>query len=100
MVLLEEHGHTVFPVHPSLGEVEGRKVYASLGDIPETIDTVTVYLSARNSNPLTEDLRAMQPRRIIFNPGAENEELAETLRADGVDVVEGCTLVMLKTGQF
>ncbi len=39
-------------------------------------------------------------RRVIFNPGAENPELAERLRQHGKEVLEACTLVLLSTGQF
>ena len=52
------------------------------------------------STPLIEAIVAAWPRRIIFNPGAENEELAAAAREAGIEVVEGCTLVMLRTGTF
>lgn len=35
-----------------------------------------------------------------MNPGAENFALAEKAEAAGIEVVEGCTLVMLQTGEF
>ena len=35
-----------------------------------------------------------------MNPGAENETLAEKARDHGIEVIEGCTLVMLRTGTF
>jgi len=37
---------------------------------------------------------------VIFNPGAENPDLAERLRKQGVETLEACTLVLLRTGQF
>ncbi|HQY12539.1 MAG TPA: CoA-binding protein, partial [Ferruginibacter sp.] len=43
---------------------------------------------------------SLHPKRIIFNPGAENEELADLARANGIQPVEACTLVLLSTGQF
>ncbi len=35
-----------------------------------------------------------------MNPGAENEELAAAASSAGIEVVEACTLVMLKSGLF
>ena len=35
-----------------------------------------------------------------MNPGAENHELRKAAEAQGIEVVEGCTLVMLRTGTF
>jgi hypothetical protein len=45
-------------------------------------------------------LKTIKPRRVIFNPGTENPRLARSLRADGIEVEEACTLVLLQTGQF
>jgi hypothetical protein len=42
----------------------------------------------------------LQPKRVIFNPGTENPELMKQLAAEGIEVEEACTLVMLHTGQF
>lgn len=98
--LLEEKGHRAFAVHPTLKELEGRPVYASLGDVPEPVDTVTLYVNASVSTKLAEALWAARPRRIIFNPGAENPELELQARERGILPVEACTLVLLKTGQF
>lgn len=100
LMMLEEHGHKVFPVHPALDEIEGRKVWPSLEALPEPVDTVTLYLSAANSDKLADQLLACAPRRVIFNPGAENPALADRLREAGCEPVEACTLVMLRMGQF
>jgi len=49
---------------------------------------------------LIDEIVAAKPQRIILNPGAENEELAAAASGAGIEVVEGCTLVMLRTGLF
>jgi len=98
--MLREKGHTPFPAHPALSMVDGIPVWSSLRAIPEPIDTVTVYLSARNQEAIANDLLDGGMRRVIFNPGAENPELAERLRQHGKEVLEACTLVLLSTGQF
>jgi len=98
--MLGEKGHVVFPVHPGLDDIEGIHVYKSLEDIPDPLDTITVYLSAANSDRIAESILESRPRRVIFNPGAENPELEARLQAEGVNVVEACTLVLLSTGQF
>jgi len=97
---LREHGFKTFPIHPVYEEIDGIKAYKSLDDITEPIDTITIYLSAANSTPLIDDILKSGARRVIFNPGTENNELSRTLKENGIEVVEGCTLVMLSTGQF
>ncbi|HOB99400.1 MAG TPA: CoA-binding protein [Verrucomicrobiota bacterium] len=98
--MLREKGHVPYPVHPALAAVDGIPAWTSLRAIPEPIDTVTVYLSARNQEAIANDLLGGGARRVIFNPGAENPELAEQLRQRGKEVLEACTLVLLSTGQF
>lgn len=100
VVLLRELGHAVYPVHPSLLEIDGIRVYASIRDIPDTIDTISMYLSPQNQASISEDIVKSGARRVIFNPGAENPGLSERLEKAGAEVLNACTLVMLKTGQY
>jgi predicted CoA-binding protein len=100
MKMLLEYGHHPVPVNPAFAEVLEKKCYRSIAEVPGPIDTVTLYLGAARSEPLIADILAANPRRIIFNPGAENSHLVLEAKARGIETVEGCTLVMLRTGQF
>lgn len=64
------------------------------------VDTVTLYLNPTNQIPYYDYILNLRPKRIIFNPGTENEELYEMARNKGIEPVEACTLVMLSTGQY
>jgi predicted CoA-binding protein len=98
--LLREYGHRPIPINPAFPEILGEKCYATISDAPPPIDTITLYLGEARSNPLIDEIIKAKPRRIIMNPGAENFALAEKAEVAGIEVVEGCTLVMLRTGQF
>lgn len=100
IVLLKEMGFPVVPVHPALPEIEGLSVAKRLGDIEHDIHTLTLYVGAKHLPPLVDEILRMRPQRVIFNPGTENTGVIEALRQSGIECVEGCTLVMLKTGQF
>jgi predicted CoA-binding protein len=100
VMMLHELGHAVYPVHPTLTAIEGIPVFAAMRLIPVPLDTVTVYLSAANQAQVAEEMLACRPRRVIFNPGAENPALAARLREAGIEALEACTLVLLKTGHF
>lgn len=100
VMLLKEHGHIPFPVHPALREIEGIPASASLRALPVKPDVVSVYLSAANQEKIAADILDCGARRVIFNPGAENPELAAKLTAAGIEALNACTLVMLRTGQF
>jgi predicted CoA-binding protein len=98
--LLQDFGHKPLPVHPQLREILGYKVYSSLTEVPGPVDTLTMYVNPGVSSDLKEDILKLKPKRVIFNPGSENAPLAEELKMAGVDVVENCTLVMLRSGSF
>jgi len=71
-----------------------------LSDIDEPVDTLTIYVNEKISSGEYENILKLKPRRVVFNPGAENAELAEKLRKEEFEVVEACTLVLLRTEQF
>jgi predicted CoA-binding protein len=66
----------------------------------ENVDTVTLYLNSNNQKQYYDYILSLKPKRIIFNPGAENDELEELASKNGIQTMEACTLVMLGTGQF
>ncbi len=98
--LLAEKGHAVFPVHPALAAIDGVPAFKQLADIPVPIHTLTVYVGPERSTGLAAAILAARPRRVVFNPGAENPGLAQQLQAAGIEVCNACTLVLLRTGQF
>lgn len=98
--MLLSHGFRPIPVSRSGQDILGLKGYASVADIPDRVDTVTMYLSPTKQAPVIRDILAIRPRRVIFNPGAENPDAAAVLRQQGISVEEACTLVLLATGQF
>jgi predicted CoA-binding protein len=100
MQMLKAHGHRAIPVNPAFGEVVGETCYKSIKEVSEPIDTVTMYIGSARSEPLVQDIVEAHPRRIIFNPGSENEHLATRAEAAGIEVVRACTLVMLQTWKF
>lgn len=101
--LLKEYGHETFLVHPGLKEIDGETVYRSPAEIKQNgfqIDTVTMYVNKNISAALQNELLELKPRRVIFNPGAENAELFRELEQAGISALNACTLVLLRTGQY
>jgi uncharacterized protein len=66
----------------------------------DAVDTVTLYLNANHQKEYYEYILSLKPKRIIFNPGAENDELLSLAKKNDIQPVEACTLVMLSTGQY
>ena len=101
ILMLRENGHEVIPVHPVETEIEGIKVINKLEQLqPGSVDTITFYVSPHLSSSLEEVIINLKPSRVIFNPGSENPKLIDSLPKAGIEVIQACTLVMLRTNQF
>jgi uncharacterized protein len=91
--------------HPvvAVGKKEGRvaDVQISKDHVPESgVDTITLYLNPKNQVEYYDYIMNLAPKRIIFNPGTENDHLMKMAEANNIKPVVGCTLVMLSTGQY
>ncbi|HEY8399271.1 MAG TPA: CoA-binding protein [Flavihumibacter sp.] len=96
---LRNKKHEVIAVGKRPGRVEDVPIQTGLPELVG-VDTVTLYLSPANQRAYYDYILSLKPKRIIFNPGAENPELAELARNNHIYPQEACTLVLLSTGQF
>jgi uncharacterized protein len=96
---LRQYGHPVVAVGKKpgiLGDVEINKEKKPW----DNVDTVTLYLNPRHQKEYYDYILSLKPKRIIFNPGAENDELADLAEKNNIKTMEACTLVMLSTNQY
>lgn len=99
--MLKEYGHPIVPLGVKSGEVLGEEILdIRKRPVIKDVDTVTLYLSPSNQEGWYDYLLDLKPKRMIFNPGTENEELESLARDRGIEVAEACTLVLLRSGQF
>jgi predicted CoA-binding protein len=98
--LLLEKGYQTTPVHPKLERIEGLPVAASLRAVRQPVDTLSLYVGPQRLVPLTDDIIALRPGRVIFNPGSESRDLVQRLEQAGIPWLDACTLVLLRIGTF
>jgi predicted CoA-binding protein len=96
---LRRNGHSVVAVGRRNTVVDDVAVTKEKEPVSD-IDTVTLYLNAGHQREYYDYILSLKPKRIIFNPGAENEELEELARENNIQPMEACTLVLLSTGQY
>ena len=99
VVSLSNHGQEVVAVGLKDGKILNISITSEKKFIPD-VDTVTMYVGAKNQPAWYDFILSLKPKRIIFNPGAENDELAKIAEKNGIEVVEACTLVMLSIGNY
>lgn len=96
---LQRHGHPIVAIGNKEGDVGDVHITKETPEMDD-IHTVTLYLNPTNQKPYYNYILSLNPKRVIFNPGTENDELIDALRKQGAQALEACTLVMLNTGQF
>jgi predicted CoA-binding protein len=96
---LSAHNHPVIAVGRKEGKVG--EVAIHKGRVEEAgVDTVTLYLNPKNQVEYYDYILNLHPKRIIFNPGTENDELIKKAKENNIEPFIGCTLVMLSMGQY
>ena len=96
---LRAHNHPVTAIGRRTGQVAD--VNITKDHLPEDgVDTITLYLNPKNQVEYYDYILNLHPKRIIFNPGTENEELIRKAQENNIKPVIACTLVMLGTGQY
>ncbi len=98
--LLVEKGYTTIPIHPNLKVIDNIQVLNNMDNITVDIDTITLYLSPTLLENYLEAILNLKVRRVIFNPGTESYKAKKIFENAGIETVEACTLVMLRTNQF
>jgi len=96
---LRSHGHPVVAIGRRVARVADTNIVTQKEQVDD-IDTVTLYMNEKHQQEFQDYILSLKPKRIIFNPGAENDKLAELARAQGIQTMEACTLVMLSTNQY
>ena len=98
MIKLKENNYEVFAFGNRPGKVIGIEILTEFPN--KDMDTLTLYLNSKNQKQYYNNIINSNPKRIIFNPGAENKELSIIARKKGIEVINACTLVMLSIGNF
>ncbi len=97
--MLNEHHHPILALGTRTGEVDGIKIQKEI-DKNEEVHTITMYVGPKNQPAYFELITQLKPQRLLLNPGTENPEMEKLAKENNIEVIHGCTLVMLSTGQY
>ena len=96
---LFEAGIEVVPMGIKEGKIGNIKIVPPLTP-QKGIHTISLYLSIEKQDKYKDFIIKLKPKRLIFNPGAENKILAEKLNTEGIFWENSCNLVLLSTNQY
>jgi predicted CoA-binding protein len=87
MKTLMAAGFNVIPVTPREPRILGRTTYATLADIPESVDIVDVFRRAEDTPAIADDAVKIGAKVLWLQLGITSEEAAARARAGGLAVV-------------
>lgn len=96
---LIECQHGIYMIGNRAGELFEQVIEKEKLDYTD-VDTVTMYVSAKNQSSYYDYIISLKPRRVIFNPGTENPEFETQLTDNGIASEVACTLVLLATNAY
>ena len=96
---LKAKEYSVLALGLKAGEIHGETIHTTKEDWPD-IDTVSLYVGPAHQANYIEYIIRLNPRRVIFNPGTENPDFENRLKAEGIFAERACTLVLLSTNQY
>jgi predicted CoA-binding protein len=97
--MLKSADHPVEAVGLREGDISGVKITKDLKHF-DGVDTVSLYVGPRNQDYWKDYIKDLKPKRVIFNPGTENDDFQDELTKEGIEVEEACTLVLLSMGSY
>ncbi len=91
------HGRVAFPVNPRERQVLGIRCVATLRDLPEAVEAVSIVTPPAVTERIVEDAAAAGARRVWMQPGAESPRAVARAKELGLDVIAGgpCLIVEL-----
>ena len=96
---LQSKNIDVVPLGIRTGRIKGLEIIKGK-PVLENIHTVSLYVGPLAQQNYHDYIIALQPKRVIFNPGTEHSDFAKRCEQNHIEAVEACTLVMLATGQY
>ncbi len=96
---LTKNNHPVIAIGRKEGKIGETPIITQHPQLTD-VDTITLYLNSTHQKEYYDYIFSLNPKRIIFNPGTENDELYTMAKAKGIQPIEACTLVLLSTGQY
>ena len=90
-----QQGYTVIPINPNESEVEGIKTYASVLDVPGTIDMASFYVQPDVGERVIDEVARKGIAEVWLNPGAESDALIARARSLQIQPIVACSIVAI-----
>jgi predicted CoA-binding protein len=84
---LKHQGFKIIPVYPRETEILGEKVYGSLSEIQEKVDTVCIFRDPAETPAIVREAVKLKPFAVWMQESVVNEEAAKIAQDAGINVI-------------
>ena len=88
-------GYEVFPVNPTEPEIEGLKAFPTVKDIPNELDTVTIYVRPAVLVKLLPEIAEKGCKDLWLNPGTVSDTVLAEVKRLGLNALQGCSILAI-----
>ena len=94
---LVDSGRDVVPLNPKGGAIEGVAAFASIHDLPNAPESLSVVTPPSVTAQVIQDAIQAGVKHIWIQPGAVHEDASAQARSAGINVIDdgACVLVVL-----
>jgi predicted CoA-binding protein len=93
--VLRDFGHEVYPIHPTLEEIDGVKCYARLSDLPVVPEVIDMVVNPRIGRRVFDEIAALGVRYVWMQPGTRSDEIRAFAKEKSITLIEDCVLVRI-----
>lgn len=97
---LHEVNEHIIAIGNKSGFINQTPIFTEFLDDISKVKTVTLYINPKLQEQYYDKIIALKPKRIIFNPGTENDVFEKLAIDNGIEVMHACSLVMLNIGVY
>ena len=84
---LRSVGYKIYPINPTVDQIDGQKSYASLADVPEPIDVVDVFRRPEHLPAIVAEAIAAGAKAVWGQLGVVDWDAGQKALDAGLDVV-------------
>lgn len=92
---LADNDYNVYPINPSIDEIDGIKVYDKLADIEDKIDVVDMVVNPQIGKLVMKEINKLGIKYVWLQPGTRSDEIRDFAEENDIKVVESCIYATL-----
>ncbi len=84
---LRSVGYTVYPVNPTVKEIDGQQSYSSLQEIPGSVDIVNIFRRSEYLSEIVDEAIVINAKTVWAQLGVADQQAAQKALDAGLNVV-------------